>query len=150
VTFRARSTNHLVEGFHLSGPAGSAGGEPCEEVFMSEAGTRQAAPVDWEEGLARAGDDVDFFRELIELFLSDVPTRLATLDAAIAAGDAAAAAGAAHSIKGAAANLSAQAVQQKAYQLEHTAREGDLEELPGLTEELRTEIERLESFAKEL
>jgi HPt (histidine-containing phosphotransfer) domain-containing protein len=117
---------------------------------MSDAGTQQAAPVDWEEGLARAGDDVEFFKELLELFLGDVPSRLEALDQAIAGGDAGAAAAAAHSIKGAAANLSARGVQQQAYTLEHAARGGELAALPEMSRALRSEVERLEAFANQL
>lgn len=116
---------------------------------MSEA-EAAAVPVDWDEGLARAGDDVDFFKELIELFLEDVPNRLQALEDALAAGSAAEAAAAAHSIKGAAANLSATAVRDRAYELEQRARGDDLDGIEPGVEALKQEVMRLEAFARSL
>lgn len=109
------------------------------------------APVDWEEGLARAGDDVDFFKELLELFLDDVPQRMENLSASLTAGELEESAGVAHSIKGASANLSAKPIQQVAAQLEQAARQGHpAEELTALYGQLKEEIARLAEFAASL
>lgn len=109
-----------------------------------------AMPVDWEEGLSRAGDDVEFFKELIELFLDDVPSRLQALENAVGTRDAANAAATAHSIKGAAANLSATRVREQAYIIETTAREGDWGGIDQEVERLKQEVACLEAFAQRL
>jgi histidine phosphotransfer protein HptB len=110
-----------------------------------------SAPVDWEEGLARAGDDEDFFKELLELFLDDVPQRMENLSASLSAGQLDESAGVAHSIKGASANLSARTIHQVAAQLEQAAKQGQPpEELRALYGRLESEIKRLEEFAAAL
>ena len=48
----------------------------------------KTCPLDLDEALARAGDDREFLRELVEMFLADVPDRLDELRAALDAGDA--------------------------------------------------------------
>jgi HPt (histidine-containing phosphotransfer) domain-containing protein len=116
---------------------------------MSEADTA-ALPVDWEEGLARAGDDPEFYRELLELFLDDVPSRLSALRDALESGDCASAASAAHSIKGAAANLSARGVREQAHAVEKSSRAGELDGIAPQAEALEKEIDRLRSFAEQL
>lgn len=106
----------------------------------------QLCPLDLEDGLARAGGEKDFYKELLDLFLEDVPQRVAELRSAIEAGDAARVASAAHSIKGAAANLSAMPVRETAYALETRGRGADLSGAPQLLAQLEAEIERLAEF----
>ena len=50
--------------------------------------TRQC-PLDLDEALARAGDDREFLRELVEMFLADVPQRIEELRDALEAAEAA-------------------------------------------------------------
>ncbi len=106
----------------------------------------QLCPLDLEDGLARAGGEKDFYKELLELFLEDVPQRLTELSSALGANDAARVASAAHSIKGAAANLSAMPVRETAYALETKGRSADLDGAPQLLTQLESEIRRLAEF----
>ena len=105
-------------------------------------------PVDMEEGLARAGDEKDFYRELLEMFLEDVPQRIAEVRAAAAGGDPAKMAAAAHGIKGAAANLSAGPVRECAYAIEALGRRGSTDGADPLIAALVAEVERLAEFVK--
>ncbi|MDQ7006016.1 MAG: Hpt domain-containing protein [Acidobacteriota bacterium] len=110
--------------------------------------TDTTCPVDLEDGLARAGDDREFYKELLEIFLDDVPGRMEQLRAAIAAGQAEEVAGVAHSIKGAAANLSALAIRDTALSIETQGREGDLSQASALVEKLQDEIHRLAAYLR--
>ena len=110
--------------------------------------TDTACPVDLEDGLARAGDDREFYKELLEIFLDDVPGRMEQLRAAIASGQAEEVASTAHSIKGAAANLSALAIRDTALNLETQGRGGDLSQASALAEKLQGEIDRLTVFLR--
>jgi CheY-like chemotaxis protein/HPt (histidine-containing phosphotransfer) domain-containing protein len=68
-------------------------------------------------------DEQTMTREVIDLFLSDTPPRLAAMRAAIDAGDAGALTRAAHALKGGASNIGAKAIQQHADALEAASRE---------------------------
>lgn len=106
-------------------------------------------PVDLQDGLARAGDDRDFYRELLDLFLEDTPPRVAELRDAIAQADAARISSLAHAMKGAAANLSAIDFKNVAYTIEQKGRKG---QLAGLMEDfalLAAELQRVVDFARE-
>ena len=105
-------------------------------------------PVDLAEGLARAGDDREFYRELLELFLEDARQRLTLLESALAAGDLREVAATAHSIKGAAANLAAGRAREIAYAIESGGRAGNRAGLAVLTGDLATEIERVAAFTR--
>jgi PAS domain S-box-containing protein len=67
-----------------------------------------------------------FLRELIDLYLSDLPGRLAELERAVAAGDAPAVQRAAHTLKGSSANLGARRVATDCEAIERDARSGSL------------------------
>ncbi len=60
----------------------------------------------------------DVPRRILELYLGDSPTRLATLRRGLAAGDAQAIERAAHALKGSSANLGASALAEHCHQLE--------------------------------
>ena len=64
-------------------------------------------PLDVEDGLARAGGEMDFYKELLDLFLEDVPPRMDELRLAATARDPGRVAAAAHGIKGAARGIGA-------------------------------------------
>lgn len=105
-------------------------------------------PVNLEDALARAGDDRDFFKELLELFISDVDDRLRDLQQAAESGDVGQVRSIAHSLKGAAANLSAEDVRQAAWEIESRSRSGDISGLGPLVVTLRGEVKRLIDFAR--
>lgn len=105
-------------------------------------------PVDLADGLARAGDDREFYRELLDLFIEDASQRLVQLESALSAGDLKEVAATAHSLKGAAANLAAGRAREIAYAIESRGRAGDGAGLAELAGDLGTEIERVAAFAR--
>jgi CheY-like chemotaxis protein len=80
--------------------------------------TEQAPAVERSSLLARMGGDEDLLRDVVQLFLSDCPERMAAIRAAIDAGDPSRLRGEAHTLKGAAANLSAAGLAEAARALE--------------------------------
>lgn len=110
--------------------------------------TLVACPVDLEDALTRAGDDREFFKELLDLFLSDIEERLQELDQAAREMNAAKVAATAHSLKGAAANLSALRVRDAAWEIETRGRAGHLEGVLPLIGGLRDAVAGLAEFAR--
>jgi HPt (histidine-containing phosphotransfer) domain-containing protein len=99
---------------------------------------------------ALGGKDPGFLREIITIFLSDMPARIAELEAGLAAGETEKFVRAAHSIKGSAANLGATRLQGAAEHLENrTLQPGTaltarlLAEIIGEFARARRELERL-------
>ena len=76
--------------------------------------------------LARYDDDVDLIKEIAELFISDLPTRMSEIKKAIAARDARGLQIAAHSLKGSVGNFNATEAFAAAQALESAGRDGDL------------------------
>jgi HPt (histidine-containing phosphotransfer) domain-containing protein len=109
-----------------------------------------AIPLDLEDGLARAGGELEFYRELLDLLLEDVPPRIGELRSAIGAGDPERVARTAHAIKGAAANLSAHPLRDAAYKLEMKGREGRAAGLEPFVAELEAEFARLSEHVRGL
>ena len=68
------------------------------------------------------GDNGEFLREIVGIYVEDTPKRLAELRGAFAAGDAPALTRAAHTIKGSSSNVGAAALRSAAERLEHMAR----------------------------
>jgi HPt (histidine-containing phosphotransfer) domain-containing protein len=107
-----------------------------------------ACPLDVDDGLARAGEEMEFYRELLDLFMEDVPPRVEEVRQAVTARDAARLSSAAHAIKGAAANLSAVPLRDCAFRMEMRGREGNLEGVDELLRELEDELLRLAEFIR--
>lgn len=112
--------------------------------------SKPECPVDLDDGLARAGDDLDFYKELIDMFLEDIPERLEELRQAAGAPDPTRLANLAHGIKGAAANLSANAARDAAFQIEMKGKSGDLDGVLPIILRLEDEVQRLAEFAATL
>ena len=68
------------------------------------------------------GDNGEFLREIVGIYIEDTPKRLGELKGALAAGDAPALTRAAHTIKGSSSNVGALALREVAERLEHMAR----------------------------
>ncbi|MCE5248135.1 MAG: Hpt domain-containing protein [Candidatus Polarisedimenticolia bacterium] len=112
------------------------------------AGSETPCPLDVADGLERAGGEMDFYKELLDLLLEDVPPRIVELRAAAAAADPVKVAGVAHAIKGAAANLAATPLREAALTLEMKGREGVAAGLEPMIERLDAELARLAEFVK--
>ncbi len=93
--------------------------------------------------MERVFDDPDFFRELIEAFLGDLPNQIAQLKSFLAAEDARGAEKQAHKIKGAAAAISGEAFCSIASAMEQAARAGSLQSVQATLGELDLQFARL-------
>lgn len=87
--------------------------------------------------MVAVADDRELAAQVIGVFLSDIPTQLADLEAAIKQKDAATAQRVAHSIKGASATVGAEELRSVAFEGELLGRDGRLDELEALVPEIR-------------
>jgi CheY-like chemotaxis protein/HPt (histidine-containing phosphotransfer) domain-containing protein len=106
---------------------------------------RKHEPIDTQGALTRVGGNVDHLKELVALFLKELPGQMSRLKEAMSAGDADALERAAHKIKGSVGNFSAYPAFQAASRLEVLGREANLSEAEPAYLELETEISRLKS-----
>ncbi len=88
------------------------------------------APLNEALLLERLEGDRELAREVVGLFVDDVPTQMAELRAAVEREDAEEAHRLAHGLKGAGANITAEVAQAYAREIEHLARDGRLAEVP--------------------
>lgn len=86
--------------------------------------------------------DPDIVTELIDMFLADLPSRVAVLRQAVETGEAVAAQRAAHALKGAAATLGATGLAGMCNAIEATARTGTVAAAAELLDEVTAESER--------
>lgn len=91
------------------------------------------------------GDNDEFLREIIGIYLEDTPNRLRELAQSLATGDAPTFTRAAHSVKGSSANVGAMGVRAVAEQLEHQAQRQGLAQVAALLQELQAEFARAEA-----
>jgi two-component system sensor histidine kinase/response regulator len=92
--------------------------------------------------------DKDFFQEIVNLFLENLPDSIAQIREAIAKGDSNALNEAAHSLKGSVGNFGAKRAFEAAYRLELMGREGKLSEVDAALSELEKELADLEAAMK--
>lgn len=129
-------------------------GHPEAEARPAHAGKNgkvaapEDSPIDIDGAMARLGNDMDFFGEMVREFLGYVPDQLSALQEAVGTGDAKTVQTCAHSIKGAAGNLSMTRVFNLALSIENRGRDNDLAGISNLVESLRNEIGRVEDFTK--
>ena len=86
----------------------------------------------------------DVLAEVLQLFLEDVPRRIAKLRAASAAGDAAEICKGAHSLKGSAGNIGAKTLLAVCRELDDKGRAGDLAGAKPLIDALEAEFAKVE------
>jgi histidine phosphotransfer protein HptB len=86
------------------------------------------------------GDNDEFLREIISIYLEDTPARIAELEQSLAAGDVPKFTRAAHSIKGSSSNLGAMIVRKIAETLEHQSSKQGLADVAGLIVALKEEF----------
>ena len=87
----------------------------------------------------------DVLKEVLQLFLEDVPGRIDRLRSAWRSGDAAAVQRAAHSLKGSAGNIGADDLLAVCRQLDEHGKAGDLSGLSPLVASLDSEYARVEA-----
>jgi HPt (histidine-containing phosphotransfer) domain-containing protein len=96
------------------------------------------------------GDNGEFLREIIGIYIEDTPKRIADLKACLASGDAAAFTRAAHTIKGSSANVGAQALRAVAERLELLSRKEGLGGLAQLVADCEAEFARAAAELRKL
>ena len=97
------------------------------------------------ENLRALGDEMEddsFLKEVIQIYLSDTPKRLAEIRDCLASGDATRLSRAAHSVKGSSANLGAKKVIELARSIEEKSKES--------LENLEADIDQLEASFTEV
>jgi signal transduction histidine kinase/DNA-binding response OmpR family regulator len=123
----------------------SLGRSPEVAKVATTAKPREQEPISTASALARVEGDVDLLKELVALFLKDLPEMLTNLREAVAARDASAIEIAAHKLKGSVGNFAAQPAFEAALKLEVLGRDGSLSEAEPAYAELENEIKRLKS-----
>lgn len=95
------------------------------------------------------GDNDEFLREIVAIYLEDTPLRIAELEQSLAANDVPKFTRAAHSVKGSSANLGAMTVRAVAEQLEHRSAKEGIEDVAALLASLKVEFARAQAeFSK--
>ncbi|MCJ7578124.1 MAG: response regulator, partial [candidate division Zixibacteria bacterium] len=115
------------------------------ELALSEH-SEPVETIDLESALRRFDGDKEFFKEMLQEFLSYMPKQLDKLAEAIKTGEAKVVEREAHSLKGAAGNLGAKLMADLALQLEFLGRKGDLAVAEEIVCNLRTAFEHLEEY----
>jgi HPt (histidine-containing phosphotransfer) domain-containing protein len=105
-------------------------------------------PVDWSRLLTATDQDEELARELAVLFIDSGLSSMQEIIAALDNRDLGKLGEKAHEIKGASANLQATATTAAAERLEAAARNGDTEQVPELTRQLKTEVDRAVAYLR--
>jgi PAS domain S-box-containing protein len=98
---------------------------------------------DGEEFLDRLMGDAALAKEVIALFLEDIPKQARVLKEMLEKGDGAGATRQSHTIKGASANVGGKALSGVAWEMEAAGRAGELEKLAALMPEMERQFEIL-------
>jgi two-component system, sensor histidine kinase and response regulator len=107
----------------------------------------QAAPIDVEGALEVALGDEDFFKELLQLYVSETAPAIVRLADAVRAGEAETIMRIAHSLKSASGNLRAAQMQALAARLEMMGRDHSLQDASTVFQALESEFGRVRVFA---
>jgi HPt (histidine-containing phosphotransfer) domain-containing protein len=89
------------------------------------------------------GDNGEFLREIVAIYVEDTPKRIADLKSCLASGDVVTFTRAAHTIKGSSANVGAQVLMAMAERLEVISRKEGLGGVSGLIADCEAEFERV-------
>jgi HPt (histidine-containing phosphotransfer) domain-containing protein len=103
-------------------------------------------PVNLKRMREASMDDEEFMRELIDIYLEDMPTQLEALRAAVEKRDATSAAATAHRLRGSSGNVGADALSSLCREIERSSRDNQLDQLPGLVEAVGLESDRVRQF----
>ena len=123
----------------------------CKQVLHpivenDEPRSPMSSPVDMRHLQKIAGGEMDFEREITELFLKDTGKHLSGLKRAIDEGNASALEREAHTVKGAGLNMGAEKFGELAMALEKKGRSGSLEDAQNMLIELEAEFQRVKLF----
>jgi CheY-like chemotaxis protein/HPt (histidine-containing phosphotransfer) domain-containing protein len=125
-------------------PAGLRGAlvDETPEQIPGE-GTVVVEDFDRAAALERCGEDPGLLRELIDMFLAEIPGWMATLDRAVRAGEGEQVKRMAHTIKGAVGTFGATPAWEASFRLETLGRENALAEMGPAWQDMQAVIERL-------
>lgn len=119
---------------------------PKGDTELQQKAGEENPPVDMKKAMSRVGDDMTFYKEMVNEFINYIPEKLNLISEGIKAGDFDAVQKNAHSIKGAAGNLSAVRLHSLSLELENKGREKDASNAEDLVAELNRELKRLKEF----
>jgi signal transduction histidine kinase/CheY-like chemotaxis protein len=120
-------------------------GQPPAAEGARTAKRREQEPIDTASALARVGGNGELLKEMVALFLKELPTLMTNLREAVTAGDAKATEHAADKLKKCVGNFSAHPAFEAALKLEVLGRDGSLSDAEPVYAELEKEMERLKS-----
>jgi HPt (histidine-containing phosphotransfer) domain-containing protein len=119
-----------------------------EDIVDMTIATGSEEPIDWNRLLKATDQDDELARELAALFIDSGSSSMLEIVSALENRDYSKLGDKAHEIKGASANLQAAATQAAAERLEAAARNGDAEQVPELTRQLKTEVDRAVAYLR--
>ena len=105
---------------------------------------------DKDKALNIIGDDEEFLREIVEIFLIDVPQQVSEIKKAVDSRNGEALEKSSHKLKGAVSNFGENATFKTALKLEIIGKENRLEDVDGIYGTLVKDIECLVNTLKEL
>jgi two-component system, sensor histidine kinase and response regulator len=130
----------IADALHQRGGTGFAGS-------LTDQKEKAAPPAsiawDMNKTLERLGGDQELFREVIEIFLDDLPKHMATLRRAIADGDAEGIERTAHTLKGELGYLGILEISQRARDMESFGQKSDIRLAASLYATLESELSEL-------
>jgi HPt (histidine-containing phosphotransfer) domain-containing protein len=106
-------------------------------------------PIDVTDALARIGDDRAFLKELLDIYATDLATRVGDLRLALARGDLKAVEQFGHAIKGSSANLSLPRLRDRAAAIELAGRNGNAAKARANLKGLEKEFLKLRDYLEE-
>jgi len=107
---------------------------------------RERTAFNLDEALQMVDGDMDLLKELLQLFLEELPKRLTELSDAIKEMNFQDIQSIAHIIKGASANLSLVNIYNLALKIENCAKDREIEDIKESYKNLREELEYLEEY----
>ena len=149
----AEMLDRWVAAESVRGPDGEPVAPLSPQVGVGEGapsrGGDRGVPLDLGRLAEITGDDEGFARELVNLFIEDATTHLATLTEAIEQGEAAVVGEIAHTLKGSASNVGAEPIRGLAYEMEQCGRNREFSGVESLLAAMRGELERVREAAEE-
>lgn len=107
----------------------------------------KAKPVfDQESVLERVGGDMEFLKELVDLFMSDYPEKLAQISKGIKEKDFKTISETGHSLKSASGNLSLTRVYDLSFKIEIMGKEGKIQDIEKAYNELEEELGKIKNL----
>ncbi|MBS1874552.1 MAG: Hpt domain-containing protein [Acidobacteria bacterium] len=111
---------------------------------------RGGSALDRELALSRVGGDLELLQEIALLFLSDSERMAREIESSVQARDPKALDRSAHTLKGCVSNFGAQRLYELSLALERMGRAGDLTNVDPVFNQLKSEINQLESDLRHL